>query len=304
MPEHYKNRLLARWLGGRLSPEEQAAFEKTSAYSDFQDIVRGMDRFKKPAFDPAMIKEPLLAKVEANAGTKVIRIKPWHYAAAAILLVLVSLGILFSEKHYATGTGEQLAIRLPDGSRVQLNAASQLKHRRFFWDSDRTLTLVEGEGYFEVEHGGQFRVNTPQGTVRVLGTRFNIRSRNEQFELVCYEGSVEFAQRMRLSAGEALHREKGGFVKERLLDPAPSWIGGISEFRNVPLADVLRELQFQYGLEFDTGEVDTSARFSGSFIHDDLPTALKSVLLPMGIGYEQQPGQKRIKLLPNTGVQQ
>jgi len=137
MAEKYKNRLLARWLEGRLSPEEQAAFEKTTAYPDFQEIVRGMERFKKPAFDPATLKEPLMGAADALAGPKVLRMKPWVYAAAALLLALVSLGVFFSEKQYVTGVGEQLDISLPDGSRVQLNAASRLEHRRFFTDSDK-----------------------------------------------------------------------------------------------------------------------------------------------------------------------
>lgn len=304
MAEKYKNRLLARWLEGRLSPEEQAAFEKTTAYPDFQEIVRGMERFKKPAFDPAPLKEPLMGAADALAGPKVLRMKPWVYAAAALLLALVSLGVFFSEKQYVTGVGEQLDISLPDGSRVQLNAASRLEHRRFFTDSDKTLTLVEGEGYFEVEHGGQFRVKTPHGIVTVLGTRFNIRSRNELFELSCYEGRVKFAESTILSAGETLHLEDGRFVKERLSAQAPAWIAGISEFRNAPLSEVLQELQLQYGLSFETGAVDTSARFSGSFVHDNLPTALKSVFLPMGINYEHQAGQNSIILSPNTNAQE
>lgn len=309
MPENYEDRLLARWLEGRLSAEELAELRNSEAYADYLAIVNGMDRFKKPGFDGISLSEQLMTATGNTASSKVRTLKPWHYIAAAMIAVLIALGVLFSEKTYTTGLGEQLAIILPDGSQVQLNAQSHLKHRRYFWTSDRTFRLLEGEAYFEVTDGDHFNVSTTFGTVRVLGTKFNIRSRNQDFDLDCYEGKVQFeadqtGEQLLLSGGESLHRENGGFVRDSLPSKAPSWISGRSEFKDVSLARVLQEMEIQYGLTFETASIDTAARFTGGFVHNDLMTALKSVMLPMGIAYEVNPGQQTVILRPENNLQE
>ena len=53
----------------------------------------------------------------------------------------------------------------------------------------RDLTL-EGEAYFKVQKGQTFSVNTTDGVVKVLGTHFNVKQRNNYFEVNCYEGLV------------------------------------------------------------------------------------------------------------------
>ncbi len=309
MPENYEDRLLARWLAGSLSAEELTTLRNSEAYADYLAIVNGMDLFKKPGFDGSSLSERLMTATGNAAGSKVRSLKPWHYIAAATILVLISLGVLFSEKNYTTSSGEQLAIRLPDGSRVQLNAQSHLKHRRFFWTSDRTVHLPAGEAFFEVTEGDQFKVTTTYGRVKVLGTKFNIRSRNQDFDLDCYEGKVQFeadrtGEKLVLSGGESLHRANGHFVKDSLAAQAPFWITGRSEFRDVSLARVLQEMELQYGLTFETEGVDISARFTGGFAHNDLQTALKSVMLPMGIAYEVNTAQKTVKLMPENDLQE
>lgn len=76
-----------------------------------------------------------------------------------------------------TPKGRQYSVVLPDGSKVWLNAASSLKYPTAFSGKERQVELM-GEGYFEIaqDKARPFSVKTPDQTVEVLGTHFNIKA--------------------------------------------------------------------------------------------------------------------------------
>lgn len=73
--------------------------------------------------------------------------------------------------------GSIFKITLSDGTKVWLNSESELSYPELFTGKKRMVTL-SGEGYFEVAHLNNypFYVKTNSMNVRVLGTKFNIRS--------------------------------------------------------------------------------------------------------------------------------
>src|SRR3546814_20797672 len=75
-----------------------------------------------------------------------------------------------------TPRGGKYQVRLPDGTRVWLNAESQLRYPVSFGDAERRVEL-SGEGYFEVAHREDqpFIVESQGQEVKVLGTHFNIK---------------------------------------------------------------------------------------------------------------------------------
>ncbi len=84
---------------------------------------------------------------------------------------------------------EKTAVELPDLSQVKLNAQSRLTFNKKSWNKKREVVL-DGEAYFKVAKGSKFSVITKDGTVTVLGTQFNVKHRDNYFEVVCFEGSV------------------------------------------------------------------------------------------------------------------
>ena len=64
-----------------------------------------------------------------------------------------------------------------------------LKYASNKWDKKRRVRL-EGEAFFKVAKGSTFTVDTKTGSVKVLGTQFNVKNRIGFFEVVCYEGLV------------------------------------------------------------------------------------------------------------------
>jgi ferric-dicitrate binding protein FerR (iron transport regulator) len=291
MLEERDDTILARWLSGELNPEERQAFEKSEAYKDYMDIINGVDRFIKPSFDREALRSKLFLVLDAPQKGKIISLKPWYYAAAACIVILLSLGVFFNEVHYTTAVGEQQTVALPDGSTVRLNADSHLKRARFFWSGHKKLSLVKGEGFFEVEKGDGFEVHTTLGKVQVLGTKFNVKNRQDYFEVACYEGKVQFEEsesktKTILVQGQKVIKMERDFNRETVTNLQPTWLEGESIFTNTPLHLVLRELEIQYGITFEmNGGVDINNKFTGGFVHNNLDTALTAVLVPMGIQY-------------------
>ena len=172
-------------MAGELTTEEQAEFESSPEFLEYQQIVQGMDRFKAPNFNTTSLKSKVLAKIDERSKSKVFRLRPLYYIVGMAASIVLIIGIFFNEVSYSTSFGEQFTVTLPDGSIVELNAATTLAHKRFFWKNNKTVNL-KGEAFFKVEKGEGFKVETESGTVSVLGTEFNVRTRTANFSLTCY----------------------------------------------------------------------------------------------------------------------
>ncbi|CAM1344603.1 FecR family protein [Tenacibaculum amylolyticum] len=292
---------LARWAENKLTEEELIEFKKTAAYKEFQLIDTIAQQFTAPPVDKAKALDKVKEKI--NGKKKVISIKPYWYAAAASVVILFGLfRFLTSTVNYTTPKGANLlAINLPDGSKVQLNAGSELTHKRFFWTNNRTLQL-KGEAYFEVEKGETFSVATSYGTVSVLGTKFNVKARKNSFDLNCFEGAVRFDQKDTEVSKTLYKNDRISIVnnttitEEKSTQNIPHWIQKISIFKEQPLGTVLDELSIQYNVQFESQNTDLNRLFSGSFIHNNLDVALKTTLTPMGISYRLSEDQKTVYL--------
>ncbi|MFA6083849.1 FecR family protein [Mucilaginibacter sp.] len=95
----------------------------------------------------------------------------------------------------STPSGEQYQIKLPDGTKVWLNALSSLKFPSAFSAKSRHVELI-GEAYFEVAKNKNkpFIVNMPKGiSVQVLGTHFDVMAYQDESNIntTLIEGSVK-----------------------------------------------------------------------------------------------------------------
>jgi len=287
---------LARWLNNELSDEEVKAFEKSEDFYAYKRIAETSSLLGKPTFN----KEKAFQQVLQTRMT--VKRKPviplWSYWLAASVAILIGIfSLLPSESVYKSLGGEQLAFNLPDGSNVKLNSKSKISFHERKWDDKRELNL-NGEAYFKVTPGSRFTVHTNRGDVSVLGTEFNVHSRNNYFEVLCYEGRVKvdfMGDAIILKAGDAVR-----FIKEEkeswsFSQQSPSWTKGESVFENLPLKEVVKALERHYKVHFETKGIDLNQRFTGSFTHDNLELALKSVFYPMGVKYKLR-GKKPILL--------
>lgn len=120
--------------------------------------------------------------------------KSWM--AAATVALLLGCSVLIYKTHFGkqqieegkkiveTHYGALSNLTLADGSKVWLNAGSKLIYPDKFSGSQREVTL-EGEGFFEVTKNPRmpFLVHAGKITVRVLGTKFNVKAYTEDADI-------------------------------------------------------------------------------------------------------------------------
>lgn len=286
---------IEKWIAGTLSEDERASFEQTEDFRNLQRMDNALKMFKPMQFDATASFEKIKSRRQKEA--KVVSLH-WPAILRIAAVLILGLSVLFyfsdtffrtSEVIYTTGIGETREIILPDNSVVNLNAKSSIAFSEDNWE-DKRLIKLEGEAFFSVQKGERFEVITNSGTVTVLGTQFNVKDRNEFYEVVCYEGKVQVtanASPVQLTAKQS-YREVQKVVMNTMLEitDTPAWLINESAFESVPYLEVLNELERQYEVTINTKGVDSKQLYTGRFPNKDLITALKAVTLPFGLTYQ------------------
>lgn len=155
--------------------------------------------------------------------------------------------------------GMECSITLSDGTKVHLNAESQLTYPVCFSSKER-IVQIEGEAYFDVapDKDHPFIVQMPHGSVRVTGTSFNVRAYpDEKTECITLiSGSVTISsedKEFALIPGQHYIFDKTS-GKESVTDVNTelytSWQSGSFVFLNVPLEDIMSYLSKWYGCKY------------------------------------------------------
>lgn len=219
---------------------------------------------------------------------------PWLRIAAAVTVLLGGLAVWqqIPVTHQAPA-GERLAVTLPDGSGVELNAGSSLSLRRGFdflpgVPQGSRVVRLEGEAFFDVTPGERpFEVLAGPARVTVLGTRFNVRARTVMgvppvVRVDVEEGRVRVAAddaETELSAGESVRVEGGAdeLAPTRIpADRIAPWRAGGLTVNDETLAAVVREVGIRFGTDVQLApDVDGSVRVTAFY---PLLTGIESVL--------------------------
>lgn len=225
---------------------------------------------------------------EANEGkVRQLRLVQLSYAAALLVLAVAAyfIWLSFSATQIRAGQGERIAHTLPDNTQVELNAASQIKYKGKKWEEERIVQLT-GEAMFDVVEGNRFVVKTPNGQVEVLGTRFNVYTRNNELRVDCYSGRVRVSDgtnSLILTPGNRaiLRNERMDSTSFELSD-RQLWTDGFFDYEGVPLKAVFDEMERQFDIEIEASENILNMTYNGFFENDDLDSAFYSVCFPMG----------------------
>lgn len=284
-----REELILKWLNNDLTAPELEAFKQLKDYEALTTLNSHLQGFKPNNYNISEELDTLLKTIETRKKAK----KNWFPIMLRVAaVVVVCLGIFYYtttlDTKISTVIAEKQTIELPDASTVAINAKSTITYNKHNWDDSRNVTL-DGEAYFEVAKGSKFDVITPNGVVSVLGTKFNVKQRNNTFEVVCYEGLVQVvygSYNEKLPAGNRLLILDGKLVaNEEEIISEPSWINKQSTFKSLPYKEVIAEFERQYDITIDTQNVNDTQLFTGSFTHNNLDVALKSITLPLQLTY-------------------
>ena len=173
-----------------------------------------------------------------------------------------------STESIVTKRGEQTLYVLPDESQVKLNADSKLTFRSSFNKNSR-LVSISGEAYFDVKPGlHPFIIQHEDVFIQVVGTKFNVRTIDEEIEVAVNEGIVLVSNEQ--TGDNSVHLTKGqliSFDKKKSpgipelikYDEYPGWIHKKFIFEQENLGVVCKEIErkFNINIELESDELES-----------------------------------------------
>ena len=242
----------------------------------FFKIGNNKVEFRKEPVSPELQTENW-SKVEAaiqKEKSRIVWLRPMLVAASFLVLAATSIWLFVKYENQnlyltevKTVAGEIKRITLPDGSTVVLNANSILKVPKIWKDNGKRNVWIEGEAYFNVAKkkvtGDIFVVHTKEVDIEVLGTKFNVNTRNEQSTVALEEGKVQLALKDVASAkagkkeepvvmkpGEVAVVNKNDVVKldaDSTINMYSGWARNEFHFNYTSMTEVARLIQETYG---------------------------------------------------------
>jgi len=238
--------------------------------------------------EPLVVKNPVLLRYKSRLQFAI--------AVAAVFAAILLIPSLYV-KSFETVTGERVTVTLPDGSSAILNSQSSISYKPLLWFSQRVVKM-SGEIFYTVKRGSDFKVNSSNGVVSVLGTKFNVFSREDNFSVTCYSGLVGveadgLEPGTTLESNTRLFRSAAGnFTTEisNLYEIKNSWVENNFLFKAEPLKNVLDEIQRQYNISILYDET-LNYNYTGNFTKlDDVLLVLEIVTLPFELKIELKDG--------------
>lgn len=160
-----------------------------------------------------------------------------------------------------TPLGSRTEAILPDGTHVWLNSGTELS---FAYDLQKGVrkAALDGEAYFEVTRDTlhPFIVQTKELSVKVLGTKFNVKaySRDESENVSLLSGRVNISVEQNQSTEYMLlpHHQLNLDVEARNVElhsfagnEVIAWIEGGYGFTNLKFGQIVKDLERKYGTE-------------------------------------------------------
>jgi transmembrane sensor len=212
--------------------------------------------------------DPILAmRRDALARARQVRSRwrPRWLAAAAVAVVVIAPALVWWSMReappleYHTALGEQRVIVLADGSRMSLDALTQVAVR--YTDDARNIQLLSGRANFEVAKDvtRPLKVKAGPRTVTAVGTVFTVEREPRTVVVTLLEGVVAVTSRAANAGGaeprpielaplQQLSMSDAGRVELRKVDrdEALAWREGKLVFDDEPLARVIARMN-NYG---------------------------------------------------------
>ncbi|MBK7028417.1 MAG: FecR domain-containing protein [Bacteroidales bacterium] len=320
--------LITRYFSGEASPEELMSLSEWIKESDenrklFEDYGKAWNLTEQSVIDEKIDldaewsvlsgkinfeekhPEPKVINISAAESAKKGNGKNWLKLAATLLILIASATFVYyyfgnSSMVSVTADAGIREVTLPDGSVISLNQGSTLEYPKTFRNK-RTVRL-EGEAYFKVAHdaGKPFIVKGNESNVEVLGTQFNVKTRNQQgnLEVVLTSGKVSLytnsspSKKMILSPGDQAEVSpvKNSIIRQLNTDMNYlAWKTRKISFDDTRMDQVIATLKSVYGVELqftDPGLAECTV--TASFDQQPLTSVLKVITSTLDLKVQQK----------------
>lgn len=303
--------LVTRKLAGAATPAELAELDALlEQYPVLKEKYHHLHHyFEDPlhlsAENTEQALQRTLSKIKQQQTTNIHPMGPkrsgrWKWVAAVAAAILLPVGALwfFNATRQTPDAGREQWVKrsngkatrsfieLADGSKIWLNAESMITYPEKFRGDSREIFL-EGEAFFDVATNAKrpFIIHLKKGTIKVLGTSFNIRAyENEPVQTAVVTGKVAFIPRyegtkkisdtilVTPDVKVTYTASSGTLIKGNTIGSEDkAWTEGRLIFRNATLEEIGASLQrnFNKRVEFEAN-APKQYRLTGAFHNNSL----------------------------------
>ena len=288
--------LLDRYIKGETSTEENVLVERwleengnsNTEWAGFDQS--GKDKWLSSVFGG--IKNTIHAD-DAKVIILPQRKRLFGRSVAAVAAVLIIFSALYIEwpalqnrlqpvqlTSLRAPANQKKEITLADGSRVWLNAESELKYPKTFDGKTREVYL-SGEAYFDIRHNAAkaFIIHTGKVLTTVLGTAFNIKEDKSKHtvEVTVTRGKVSVANGNKL-LGVLTPNQQISFnilkaqASQIVIDANEviAWQQSDLQFDDVSFADAVMQLQQHFNIKISfSNDKLKNCRFTGTSLNGE-----------------------------------
>ncbi|MGB0347739.1 MAG: FecR family protein [Balneolaceae bacterium] len=303
LPNNDPDLILAKTLG--------AAIDSGSSFSEINDPLLDMlllykENERSTTFISTSISDSIWTQIEAETKKQPAKITPlfarpstFSWASAAVILIAAFIGIywitLQPQLELVAESGPEIeVITLDDGTTVTLRPYSRL-HRNSSLRNTRSYTL-DGEAFFDVvtNPNEPFSVDGEQGTVTVLGTRFNLSTWGKKATVYLEEGKISFTSNLTgdelvLSPGQSSQVQEGSIelLAQASAEQFTDWISNIIVFNGNSPEEVIYEINQHFGVTINIDQLQNRTGIDGSLQLESINQTLGDLGLVLGGTFRQ-----------------
>jgi len=191
----------------------QPGYDNQYAENKYRKLVQ---QIKNLGIDEGKFTEDDHFINSGELGVTVNKRKKWLFSLSLVAVLFMAAGFFFfysagvstkeavefnAKNEISTKSGSKTNLVLPDGTKVWLNASSELTYEKTYGNKLREVTL-SGEAYFDVVKNKEkpFVIHTAKMDIKVLGTVFNVKCYpgEKTTETSLVRGSIEVTLKDRL----------------------------------------------------------------------------------------------------------
>jgi len=307
--------LVHKQITGEITPEESTILKnwlvEDPQHSILAEQIRGIwivSQTKTSGWEPDVegglikLKQRIAEDENRKTTRRPVIFTLLKYAAAAMLIFSLGYfvkGVSSPELEWQvaeTTTHEIKTIDLADGSQVTMNGGTYFSFPNEFGAKER-MVKMDGEGFFEIarDEARPFSIEMDHGTVRVLGTSFNITNDPEAntTTISVATGKVAFIpkgskQEFILEVNDKLIYNANTQQYREVKDLSPndwSWKTKELVFQNTKLEEVIPAIEKHFDIRLSLANAKLAAcrNLTATFTDASKQDVLSALMLTVGV---------------------
>lgn len=314
------SQIVKKYLSGRFSTETEEKVQRWIIKDENTESKESASLEYWDSLDlaPNARTHSALDRVNQRIGYSQTHIAklPIYKRLSRIAAVLIPLFIISGSYFYYNNTqnslieisvayGEDKYLVLPDSSEIWINAGTTIKYPKEFKGEQRTIYL-DGEAYFSVKRdiSKPFIVETNNLSVKVLGTRFNVKAYTDDKKVVATltSGKVEVSTDKNsyiLKPNEQLTFNTNTLttiINEIPTNETDAWLSGQLIFTDASFDDILQTLERRFNVLIESNITNPKELYTVKFLKNDSLDNVLNILSDVIGGFSVQKQENKIIL--------